>query len=115
MNIKKLAQQVQEMRALQKEYFTTRSKSVLGDSKARERELDLLVAKILADPTAGSPSPSDFGPIKVGDTVRTGDGEHTGTVLEIESYTGQGNKLIVHLHPPHSGQLKLAIELWQKV
>jgi hypothetical protein len=62
MNIIQLAQQVQEMRALQKEYFATRSKSVLGDSKARERELDLLVAKILADPVAGSPSPSDFGP-----------------------------------------------------
>jgi hypothetical protein len=61
-NIIQLAQQVQEMRALQKEYFATRSKSVLGDSKARERELDLLVAKILADPAAGSPSPSDFGP-----------------------------------------------------
>ena len=62
MNINQLAQQIQEMRALQKEYFATRSKSVLGDSKARERELDLLVAKILADPAAGSPSPSDFGP-----------------------------------------------------
>jgi hypothetical protein len=50
MNIKELAKKVQKMRSLQKKYFDTRSKSVLGDSKARERELDLLVEKILAEP-----------------------------------------------------------------
>jgi hypothetical protein len=49
MNIKELAQQVQEMRTLQKRYFSTRSQSVLGESKAKEREVDALVAKVLAD------------------------------------------------------------------
>ena len=50
MNIKELAKKVQEVRTLQKQYFATRSKSILGESKAKEREVDALVAKILAEP-----------------------------------------------------------------
>ena len=52
--------------------------------------------------------------IKVGDTVRTHDRAYIGTVLEVRSYTGMSDKLIVRLNPPHYGQSLLAVELWER-
>jgi hypothetical protein len=62
MDIKYLARQLQEMRSLQKQYFATRSRSVLEQSKAKEKEIDDLTSRILASSLASGPSPSDFGP-----------------------------------------------------
>jgi hypothetical protein len=59
MDIKELARKIQEVRTLQNQYFATRSKSILGESKAKEKEIDALVAKILAEPTAATVEP-DF-------------------------------------------------------
>jgi hypothetical protein len=50
MNIKELAKEVQKMRSLQREYFATQKKTILGESKAKEKEIDALVEKILAEP-----------------------------------------------------------------
>jgi hypothetical protein len=50
MNIKELAKEVQKMRSLQREYFATQKKTILGESKTKEKEIDALVEKILAEP-----------------------------------------------------------------
>jgi hypothetical protein len=50
MNIKELAKEVQKMRSLQREYFATQKKTILGESKSKEKEIDTLVEKILAEP-----------------------------------------------------------------
>jgi hypothetical protein len=60
MNIKELAKEVQKMRSLQRQYRATRGKSILGESKAKEREIDDLVAKILAEPAAAITVEPDF-------------------------------------------------------
>jgi hypothetical protein len=50
MNIKELAKEVQKMRSLQREYFATQKKTILGESKSKEKEIDALVEEILAEP-----------------------------------------------------------------
>lgn len=51
--------------------------------------------------------------IKIGDRVRTLDRQESGTVIEVCTYSGLGDKLHVRLDPPHCGHLLLAIELWE--
>ena len=50
MNAKELAKKVQEMRSLQRKYFATQKKTILGESKSKEKEIDVLIEKILAEP-----------------------------------------------------------------
>ena len=50
MNIKELAKEVRKMRSLQREYFATQKKTILGESESKEKEVDALVEKILAEP-----------------------------------------------------------------
>jgi hypothetical protein len=54
-------------------------------------------------------------PIRIGDKVRTRDHEHAGKVVAIRTYTNLGDKLLVQLDPPHFGQEKLAVELWERL
>jgi len=44
-----LAKEVKEMRDLQKEYFRTRDKGVLGRSKSKERQVDILMDQIISN------------------------------------------------------------------
>jgi hypothetical protein len=54
-------------------------------------------------------------PIQIGDQVRTLDRQETGTVMEIRTYAGMGDKLLVQLDSPHEGTVLLAVELWQQI
>jgi hypothetical protein len=48
MTVKELAIAVAEMRDLQQRYFATRNRELLSRSKAKEKEIDRMVAGILA-------------------------------------------------------------------
>lgn len=58
MNAKQFFDKVALMRKLQKEYFRTRSKTTLNQSKAIEREVDAEITRVhnaLGTPTAAQP------------------------------------------------------------
>jgi hypothetical protein len=45
--VSELAKEIQVMRALQKNYFATRNKSVLQESKEQEKKVDRLISEVL--------------------------------------------------------------------
>lgn len=55
MNARQFFDKVALMRKLQKEYFRTRSKTALNQSKAVEREVDTEIARV--HETLGTPTP----------------------------------------------------------
>lgn len=59
MNARQFFDKVALMRKLQKEYFRTRSKTTLNQSKAIEREVDAEITRVhnaLGTPTAAQPA-----------------------------------------------------------
>ena len=53
MTVKELAIAVAEMRDLQQRYFATRSRDLLSRSKVKEKEIDRMIAGILAGAEQG--------------------------------------------------------------
>ena len=57
MNAREFFNKVAQMRSMQKEYFRTRSKTALQESKRMEREIDMEIARV--EGIVGNPEDTD--------------------------------------------------------